>query len=982
MAGAKPVAVVVVFPGSNGDHDLFETFERAGFRTRMLASDDILPPDADVVGLPGGFSYGDYWRAGMLSSQAKAVQCLPDHVSRGGLVIGVCNGFQILVEAGLLPGALTYNRPPGFLHRWVTLKAIAARPSPWFSTTPPGTTLRVPLAHGEGNYFHPAGPAGLTGVVPLVYEANPNGSLQNAAALLDPTGHILGLMPHPERASEPDLGSADGLRLFQAAVAYAESGAVSHGVGGSAASHPVRTSMQEASLSTSQSATDAALPGTCELAVSLGLMEREYHHIVKALDRVPNRTELTAFAGMWSEHCSYKSTLKYLAGLPKEGPRVLAGPGSHAGVVDVGDGWAVAFKVESHNHPSAVEPYQGAATGVGGILRDIVAQGARPCAVMDSLCFGDPHSRRTRHLRDGIVAGIGGYGNPYGVPNVGGRTEYDPRYEGNPLVNALAAGLLRPDAMRTGCAQGVGNAVLYVGATTGRDGILGAAFASEELREDTAASRSHVQVGDPFTGKKLMEACLSFTPQMGLVACQDMGATGVTCATTEMAAAGGVGMDIDLDAIPLREADMTAHEILVSESQERFLFVVEAGKEQTALAHFRKSSVHAAICGRVTEGDRVRATFQGEQVLDLPARLIADETPPCDWPVAPCLPDPVPYPDFEPGDFDKHLLKLLGEPGIADQEPLYQRYDQTVGNRTVRGPGAADAAVLKLPDSRRGFALCITGRGSVCAVDPYLGAQAALGEAMRNLACVGAEMVAITDGLNMGSPRDPVENRRLVATIEGLGDGLRALAIPVTGGNVSLYNESPQAAIPPTPMVGALGIAEDVQVTPRAWHADGEVIFLLGKLCETPCVSTYGRLRTGHLEGGRPVVDLAAEQRLARFLIEQVSAARVRSAKGTGAGGLGVALAKMCIRGRCGASLTLPETRSRYDWALFGEHAAGAWVSVATEAAEPFEQAARSSGLVIHRAGLAGGERLCISGLLDLPVASLSQAFAAKGDSA
>jgi phosphoribosylformylglycinamidine synthase len=711
-----------------------------------------------------------------------------------------------------------------------------------------------------------------------------------------------------------------------------------------------------------------------ELGQSMGLSAAELEVIEQALGRVPTRSELCMFAGMWSEHCSYKSTKHLLATLPRHSDRVLAGPGAHAGVVDVGEGWAVAFKVESHNHPSAVEPYQGAATGVGGILRDVIAQGARPCAVMDSLCFGDKDSPRVKHLEEGVVAGIAGYGNAFGVPNIGGRTAYAPGYEGNPLVNALAAGLVRPQEMRTGEARGSGNAVLYVGAPTGRDGILGAAFASEELADDTVDDRPHVQVGDPFTGKKLMEACLSFSE--GLVAGQDMGACGITCAACEMAALGGVGMDLDLDAVPLREDDMPAHEILLSESQERFLFVIERGSEEAALAHFRAHGVSAAIIGRITDTDRVRARFADEWVADVPASLVADGTPPTHWPAAEGLAPAVPYPTFShPADLTAVLQELLAEPGIADLQPLYSHYDQTVGNRTVRGPGEAEAAVLKLPDSHRGFALTLIGRGDLCAAHPFHGVRAVLGEACRNLACAGAEIMAITDGLNMGSPEDPVEFKKLVETVRGLKDGLEALGIPVTGGNVSLYNESKSGAIPPTPMIGALGVISDVRNVPRAGLASGEVLFLLGHPSGGPVTCRYGALRTGQRVAAMPAADLERDRALARLLVEQIDSGRIRAAKDGGAGGLGVALAKLSIRGGCGVRIALPEYVERIDWFLFGEYPGTAWVATLPEYADKLVRTAGDAGVPCFYAGECGGERLWVDGALDARIEDLARAF-------
>ena len=714
-----------------------------------------------------------------------------------------------------------------------------------------------------------------------------------------------------------------------------------------------------------------------KLAANFGLTDREYDHIETTLGRVPTRTELGVFAGMWSEHCSYKSTLHWLKTLPKDGPYALAGPGSHAGVVDVGDGWAVAFKIESHNHPSAVEPFQGALTGVGGILRDIVAQGARPCAVMDSLCFGMPTSRHNRHLEDGVVAGIAAYGNAFGVPNIGGKTIYDARYEGNILVNALAAGLCKVDDMRTAAASGLGNKLIYVGAATGRDGILGAAFASEELEEDTVDDRPHVQVGDPFAGKKLMEACLSFKPSQGLSACQDMGACGVTCSVFEMGAAGGVGLDVYLDDIPTREEGMTPQEILLSESQERFMFLVEADKVEAALTHFRGYGVQAAVCGEVASHDRVKIRFKDELFVDLPAELVADGTPPSDWPVADALPEEPGYPEFEaPADLNDVLVKLLSRPGLVNQEELYSHYDQTVGNRTVRGPTQSEASVLKLPDSERGFGLSISSRGDLCSHDPLKGSQATLAESARNLACSGAEPIAITDGLNIASPRDPVENKKLESVIRGLKVGLEALDIPVTGGNVSLYNESPVGPIPPTPMVGAIGRIDSLEDVPFAHASEGDAVILLGAPKDTPTAGYYGNQETGHFVGADVDVDLAAEKKLIDFLLENTRNRRIRAAKDVGRGGLAVALAKLCARSQVGATISEFPSNGRSDWRLFGETAATAWIMVSPEDEAAVLESATAHGVPAARVGAIGGASLTVEGTtLDMSLDALTAAY-------
>ena len=712
-----------------------------------------------------------------------------------------------------------------------------------------------------------------------------------------------------------------------------------------------------------------------ELGIAMGLTESEFAHIVGELGREPNRVELAVFAGMWSEHCSYKSTRGLLSTLPSTGPRILAGPGSHAGCVDVGEGWGLAFKIESHNHPSAVEPYQGAATGVGGILRDVVAQGARPVAVMDALCFGDPSTPRTRWLQDGVVAGIGGYGNSYGVPNVGGLTVYHPGYEGNPLVNALAAGLVRHDAMRTAAATGPGNLLLIVGATTGRDGILGAAFASEELGEshEHAARRSHVQVGDPFMGKKLMEAMLGFGD--GLVACQDLGACGIACATSEMAAAGGSGFDVELAAVPQREPGMEPFEILLSESQERFMLGVEPRCVDAALDHFRSHGVHAAVCGVVTASGRLRVRNHGETVVDLPAALVADGTPPQRWEAGSLAP-PRPYPDFGvPADLGAVLLDLISVPGVADLSWLYERYDQTVGNRTVRGPGRGEAAVQKLPGSSAGYAISLVGGGAGCAADPYRGTQALLGEALRNLACVGATAVAASDGINAGSPSDPVEFARLDGLIRGLGDGLRALGVPVTGGNCSLYNESPAGAIPPTPMIGMVGVIGDIARIPSPVAATGEVLLLAGAPPAGPGYAAYGSLVTGSHIGPAPLVDLAADRSLADFLVSQCAAGRIRAAKDAARGGLAVALAKLCIRSGTGAKVAA-DWGDRPDWSLFGEGSGAAWITVHPDDAAAVIGAGTAGGIPVAAVGSVGGDRLVIAGVIDLALATLAAASA------
>lgn len=730
----------------------------------------------------------------------------------------------------------------------------------------------------------------------------------------------------------------------------------------------------------SASATLSAAPldeeQAARVAVAMGLLPREYEVLRAALGRTPSQPELAVFSGMWSEHCSYKSTRHLLAALPKESPRVLAGPGSHAGVVDVGEGWAVAFKIESHNHPSAVEPYQGAATGVGGILRDVIAQGARPCAVMDFLCFGDRHSAASRRIERGVTAGIAGYGNAIGVPNLGGRTHHDVAYEGNPLVNALAAGLIRPEAQRSARTTATEGVFLLVGAATGRDGVLGAAFASEALgsSEENVHRRSHVQVGDPFAGKLLLEAVLAFSEVQGMLAVQDLGACGIACASFEMAAVSDAGIDLDLDTVPLREPQMSALEIFLSESQERFAFIVRPDCVDLAIRHFQSYGVGAAAIGCLTNSGHVRVRHRGTMCIDLPAKLVAGGAPPSIWPIAPQLPEKPALPQDVTTPHQPiftTLSALLSH--HPDAEPLYSHYDQTVGNRTIYGPGQAAAAVLRLPGSTRGFALTLTGRGALCAADPYLGAQAALAEATRRLACVGAELVAITDGLNFASPRDPIEHRRIAEVIRGLADGLRTLEIPVTGGNVSLYNQSPRGPIPPTPMVGALGLVPDLTKAPPAKLRTGQRLILVGALRDEATASAYLTLRYG-APLGTPACDLEAEKKLAKFLRAAVEKGLVRSAIAITWGGLLTTLARACLRSGIGARITLPPS-DRAHLQLFAEHPAQALLGVTIEDAAALLTLATTYGVPAQSIGDSGGTTLNLIGHGEIPLATLGQSY-------
>ena len=944
-------ACVVVFPGSNGDRDLLEALQVAGFEAAPHPSDEALPADCALVALPGGFSFGDYWRAGALARQSTAVRTLPKWLEGGGLCIGICNGFQILVETGVLPGALGANEPSGFRHAWSTLEVTDAS-SPWFSGFKEGAVLRLPIAHGEGRYLPPEAGLGLARAA-LTYQRETNGSWLRLAGLTDATGRVLGLMPHPERAIDKAQGSADGLALFTSAFHWLKD-------------NPPRLIALTTALSPLSA--DAAQ----ELAARVGLSPEELVAARTGLMREPTRTELCMLAGMWSEHCSYKSSRPLLATLPKESAHVLAGPGSHAGVIDAGDGWGLAFKIESHNHPSAVEPYQGAATGVGGILRDIIAQGARPIALLDSLCFGMPDNARTVRLRDGVVAGIGGYGNAIGVPNVGGLTRYHPRYQNNPLVNAMGIGLVRHDALRTSATNQPDAALVYVGAATGRDGVLGAAFASENLSGNDTHKRPQVQVGDPFAGKKLLEACLAFGPQDGLLACQDLGAAGLTCAVTEMAATSQSGAFVDLACVPLREAGMSSEDILVSETQERFLFSVTPSKAHAAAKAFRAQGLEAAVIGHLVPGGRVRVWHEGAWVADIPAALVAGGAP-LRRSTAAELPRPIPYIDPSPVPPPLQSLEaLLKDPSLGSAHGVYSGFDQTVGNLTCKGPGQADAAVMRLPGSTRGFAACITGDGPTCAAAPFEGTQAALALALRKLSCVGARFVAVTDGINHGAPTDPVEFARLKAVIDGLGAGLRTLGVPVTGGNVSLFNQSPSGPIPPTPMIGAIGRLDDVRLSAGYALQAGQTLVFLGAWSAARGYCRWAEGLFPDSAGNAAEVDLPSDMRLASLLVEVVSRGCLPVARAVGPGGVLLALSKLCLTSGVGAQVELPASDGE-GWAFFGEHPAQAWVACSPSEFAVLESLAHKHRVPLHVAGLAGGGKLSVRGVLDVSLEILSQ---------
>jgi len=712
-----------------------------------------------------------------------------------------------------------------------------------------------------------------------------------------------------------------------------------------------------------------------------GLKPDEYQEIVRRLGRHPNKAELGMFGVMWSEHCCYKNSRPLLKQFPTEGDRILVGPGENAGVVDLGDGLRLAFKIESHNHPSAVEPFQGAATGVGGILRDIFTMGARPIAVLNSLRFGNLEDARTRRLFSGVVSGISHYGNCVGVPTVGGEVYFDPAYSGNPLVNAMAMGLMEtPDIVKAGAA-GIGNPVLYVGSTTGRDGMGGASFASAELSDASMDDRPAVQVGDPFLEKSLIEACLEAFKTGAVVAAQDMGAAGITCSTSEMAAKGGVGIEFDLDKVPVRETGMVPYEFLLSESQERMLFVAHKGHEQELIDIFERWGLHAVVAGTVIEEPIVRIFHQGKIAAEVPATALADNTPIYHRQL---MPEPPEYAqkawawteavlpecdetgitvDGETLSWNHTLVRLLDSPNIASKRWVYRQYDHQVQNNTLLLPGGADAAVVRvrpvsdrtpqdLQAATRGVAATVDCNARYVYLNPVEGARMAVAEAARNLSCVGAEPLAVTDNLNFGSPEKPVSYWQLAEACRGLADGCREMNTPVTGGNVSLYNETldsngtPQP-IYPTPVVGMVGLVPDIrQVCGLGWQTEGDAIYLLGEPVTqedssvTLGASEYLAVIHQTIAGQPPVVNFEVERQVQAACREGIQKGWVRSAHDCAEGGLVVALAECCIGGDRGATIELPislDTSVRYDRLLFGESGGRIVVSVAPEQVTPWE---------------------------------------------
>jgi phosphoribosylformylglycinamidine synthase subunit PurL len=712
----------------------------------------------------------------------------------------------------------------------------------------------------------------------------------------------------------------------------------------------------------------------------LGLTDAEFDLICEKLGREPNGVELAMFSLLWSEHCAYKHSRKLLRRLPTEGERVVMGPGENAGAVDVGAGYAVAFKVESHNHPSAVEPFQGAATGVGGILRDVFALGARPIAILDSLRFGELDSIRSRHLLDGAVRGIGHYGNSIGVPTVGGEIYFEAPYEHNCLVNAMCVGLAEQADMVRAAAAGIGNAVVLMGASTGRDGIGGASvLASAELGDGDEAKRPTVQIGDPFEESKLLECCLELLGKGLLVSLQDLGAAGLTSSASEMASAGGVGIEIDVARVPLREADMEPFEIMVSESQERMLAVVEPAKVGEVIAVCEKWQTGAAEIGTVTDDGLVRVLRDGGAVGEMPVEALVDGCPLYD--LEPAEPEGWIYGNRATlgadASAEETLLALLASPSVASKRWAFEQYDSIVGSRTARRPESADAAVLAIPEADNAIAVSIDGNGRRVACDPYAGTVEAVLECAQNLACAGAEPLGLTNCLNFGNPEKPVPAWQLDRSVEGLADACMALGVPVVGGNVSLYNEGPEGPIYPTPVVGMVGELPDPDLAAASGFAvEGDAIALLGPFEPSLAGSELAKLR-GELAAGLPQPDIAAVAATCAAVRGAVRAGKLRSAHDVSDGGLACALAECAIGANLGCQVDLQHLRERGcspEEALFGEGSGGFLISGERERLE----ALAGDGIAVLYLGTVGGDAVEIAAgdrSLTVPLADAERAW-------
>ena len=704
-----------------------------------------------------------------------------------------------------------------------------------------------------------------------------------------------------------------------------------------------------------------------------GLTASEYKTILNVLERAPNLTELGIFSVMWSEHCSYKSSKFWLKTLPTEAPWVICGPGENAGVVDIGDGKAAIFKMESHNHPSFIEPYQGAATGVGGILRDVFTMGARPIANMNALRFGAPEDAKTRHLLAGVVAGVGGYGNCVGVPTVGGEVNFDASYNGNILVNAMTVGLADVDKIFYSAAAGIGNPVVYVGSKTGRDGIHGATMASAEFDDATEEKRPTVQVGDPFTEKLLIEACLELMATDAIVAIQDMGAAGLTCSSVEMADKGGVGFDLDIDKVPQRETGMTSYEVMLSESQERMLMVLRPGSEGTARAIFDKWQLDFAVVGQVTDTGRFVGRKDGAVVFDIPVRPLVDESPEYERPwVNPPPPAPLP-PVAAPMDHMAALQNMLSCPDLSSRRWVWEQYDNSVMADTVRKPGG-DAAIVRIHGSNRGLAITTDCTPRYCLADPHQGGAQAVAEAWRNLTAVGARPLAITDCLNFGNPERPETMGQLVGCIQGVGEACAALDFPVVSGNVSLYNETHGQAILPTPAIGGIGVLDDLdRHADLALRRNDDILILLGGTRGHLGQSIYLRQLLQRQDGPPPTVDLLTERRNGDFVRGLIATGQVDTCHDLSDGGLLVAAAEMAMAGDMGMDLNGPDDPGFW----FGEDQGRYVLAVPARVAEVILRQAEQQQVPALGIGRTGGEALTLNAGVPISLAELRRSHEA-----
>jgi phosphoribosylformylglycinamidine synthase II len=723
---------------------------------------------------------------------------------------------------------------------------------------------------------------------------------------------------------------------------------------------------------------------TPELVAEHGLKPDEYQRILELIGREPTFTELGIFSAMWNEHCSYKSSKVHLRGLPTKAPWVIQGPGENAGVIDIGDGLAVVFKMESHNHPSYIEPYQGSATGVGGILRDVFTMGARPIACLNALSFGDPKHPKTRHLVSGVVAGIGGYGNSFGVPTVGGQVRFHTRYDGNCLVNAMAVGLARTDSIFYAAASGVGMPIVYLGSKTGRDGIHGASMASAEFGEDSEEKRPTVQVGDPFAEKLLLEACLEIMQKDCVIAIQDMGAAGLTCSAVEMGAKGDLGVTLDLDKVPVRETGMSAYEMMLSESQERMLMVLKPEKEKEAEDIFRKWGLDFAIVGETTPTRRFLIKHGGDVMADLPIKELGDEAPVYNRPFveSPKLPAIDAKDVTAPPSVADALEKLIGTPDLCSKRWVWEQYDHIILGNTVQRPGG-DAAVVRVEEGPKGLAMTTDVTPRYCEADPFEGGKQAVAEAYRNLCAVGALPLAVTDNLNFGNPERPEIMGQFVGCVRGIAEACKALDFPVVSGNVSLYNETNGRAILPTPTIGGVGLLNDfTKSMSLAFKAAGEAIVVIGDTRGWLGQSLYLREICGREEGAPPPVDLEREKRHGGFVRALIAAGQVTAVHDISDGGLAVALAEMAMAGGIGAVIDTPVAFADMlaveipaHAAFFGEDQGRYVVTCPQDSVAALLDAAEEAGITAGYIGLTGGDTLAFAHDRAVALTRLTAAF-------